>query len=117
MNFSIQKYICQDCSEIPQTWICKKHFRDFYHSGEAGAGPRGQKGEEEASHKEAAERLHVVHEGDAAEGGGGVHAERERGNQPNFRTKGECLVNSRLNLKLVVFTVARSFAGRTGKIL
>ena len=28
-----------------------------------------------------------------------------------------CVVNFRLNLKLVVFAVARSFAGRTGKIL
>uniref|UniRef100_A0A493T7W0 HMG box domain-containing protein n=1 Tax=Anas platyrhynchos platyrhynchos TaxID=8840 RepID=A0A493T7W0_ANAPP len=40
-------------------------------------------GGEEAPHQEAAQRLHVVHEGDEGQGGGRVHAEGERGHQPD----------------------------------
>ncbi|XP_041280605.1 transcription factor 7-like 1 isoform X5 [Onychostruthus taczanowskii] len=47
--------------------------------------PRGSEegGGEEAPHQEASECLHAVHEGDEGQGGGRVHAEGERGHQPD----------------------------------
>ena len=42
-----------------------------------------------ATHQEAVERVHVVHEGDEAEDRGGVHPQRERGHQSNPGKKGE----------------------------
>jgi hypothetical protein len=42
-----------------------------------------------ASHQEAAERVHAVHEGDAAGGAGRVHAQGVRCHQPDPRPQGE----------------------------
>jgi hypothetical protein len=42
-----------------------------------------------ASHQEAAERVHAVHEGDAAGGAGRVHAQGVRRHQPDPRPQGE----------------------------
>jgi hypothetical protein len=42
-----------------------------------------------AAHQEAAERVHALHEGDAARGAGGVHAQGIRRHQPDPRSKGQ----------------------------
>lgn len=45
--------------------------------------------QEEASHQEAAERVHAVHEGDEGQGGGRVYAQGECSHQPDPRQKGK----------------------------
>lgn len=50
----------------------------------------GERRREEASHQEAAQRVHVVYEGGAAQGGGSVQSEGERHHQPDTGTEGEC---------------------------
>ena len=48
-------------------------------------------GAQETAHQEAAQRLHALHERDARQRGGRVHAEGERRHQPDPRTKGRRL--------------------------
>ena len=48
-------------------------------------------GGEETPHQEAAQCLHVVHEGDEGQGGGRVHAEGERRHQPDPGQTGTAL--------------------------
>lgn len=54
--------------------------------------PRAAKGAgaQEASHQEATQRLHALHERDACQRGGRVHAKGERRHQPDTRQKGKC---------------------------
>lgn len=44
---------------------------------------------ERGAHKEASERLHALHEGNAGQGGGGVHAEGKRRHQPDPWAEGK----------------------------
>lgn len=53
------------------------------------SGPEKRGWKEEAAHKEASERIHVVHEGDEGQSSGRMHAERERSYQSNPGPKGE----------------------------
>ncbi len=52
---------------------------------------RSRRGQDvfQASHQEAAERVHALHEGDAAKDRGRVHTQRERSHQSNPWQKGE----------------------------
>lgn len=60
------------------------------------SGCQKRRGKEKASHKEASECIHVVHEGNESKSGSGMHAERECGNQSDPWPKGEHLKPMRL---------------------